>query len=75
MSDRSLSRSRSPLPRRSNREWEEEVAHWKGLAEIWKNSADAIWKGLVLLNERSASQENTIMELKKNLEERESGEV
>ena len=70
-------RSRSPLARRSfanklktdNILLVAEVEHWKGLAEIWKNSADANWKGLVQLNEKTASQENTILDLKKQREE------
>jgi len=70
-------RSRSPLARRSfanklktdNILLVAEVEHWKGLAEIWKNSADAIWKGLVQLNEKTASQENTILDLKTQREE------
>ena len=73
-------RSRTPLQRRGihdenaklkteNILLEAEVAHWKELAEKWKDSADGNWKGLVTLSEKTASQENTIAELKQKLEE------
>ena len=73
-------RSRSPLQRRGvhdenaklkteNVLLEVQVAHWEELAEKWKDNAEASWKGLVIMNELTASQENRIAELKKELME------
>ena len=43
--------------------------NWKEEAERRQADAEAAWKGLVQLNEKTASQENTILELKKKLAE------
>ena len=55
-----MSRSRSPT---------RFAKRWEKVAEEWKERAEANWKGLVELNEKTASQENTILDLKKQREE------
>ena len=47
----------------------ERAEKWKERAEEREERADANWKGLVQLNEKTASQENTILDLKKQREE------
>ena len=49
--------------------YEKIAEKYKENAEIWKERAEANWKGLVELNEKTASQENTILDLKTQREE------
>ena len=64
-----MSRSRSPTRFGKLVKWEKVAEKWKEIAEKREERADANWKGLVELNEKTASQENTILDLKKQREE------